>query len=224
MDPVTIALLAGTAVKGISSLVKGIKGRKDQKSGEAEMNKALANIKYSRPEEYNQIMGILKQRTGGINTRREMAEGAVRRSTSSGIAGIRQLADSPVAALGAYGGMKEREQNAIADLQLQFEGMRDEAMLGEVKGLQMGADYSDKEQYYNDMYKNMVKANLGASKMEAGRNMAWQGFEGIGAAALDFAGTKSDLSGQMNRSLTIPETTGTSTDPVPGDGGSLANM
>jgi hypothetical protein len=100
MDPVTIALLAGTAVKGISSLVKGIKGRKDQKSGEAEMNKALANIKYSRPEEYNQIMGILKQRTGGINTRREMAEGAVRRSTSSGISGIRQLADSPVAALG----------------------------------------------------------------------------------------------------------------------------
>jgi hypothetical protein len=223
MDPVTIALLAGTAVKGISSLVKGIKGRKDQKSGEAEMNKALANIKYSRPEEYNQIMGILKQRTGGINTRREMAEGAVRRSTSSGIAGIRQLADSPVAALGAYGGMKEREQNAIADLQLQFEGMRDEAMLGEVKGLQMGADYSDKEQYYNDMYKNMVKANLGASKMEAGRNMAWQGFEGIGAAALDFAGTKY-LSGQMNPSLTIPETTGTSTDPVPEDGGSLANM
>jgi hypothetical protein len=223
MDPVTIALLAGTAVKGISSLVKGIKGRKDQKSGEAEMNKALANIKYSRPDEYNQIMGILKQRTGGINTRREMAEGAVRRSTSSGIAGIRQLADSPVAALGAYGGMKEREQNAIADLQLQFEGMRDEAMLGEVKGLQMGADYSDKEQYYNDMYKNMVKANLGASKMEAGRNMAWQGFEGIGAAALDFAGTKF-LSGQMNPSLTIPETTGTSTDPVPEDGGSLANM
>jgi hypothetical protein len=223
MDPVTIALLAGTAVKGISSLVKGIKGRKDQKSGEAEMNKALANIKYSRPEEYNQIMGILKQRTGGINTRREMAEGAVRRSTSSGIAGIRQLADSPVAALGAYGGMKEREQNAIADLQLQFEGMRDEAMLGEVKGLQMGADYSDKEQYYNDMYKNMVKANLGASKMEAGRNMAWQGFEGIGAAALDFAGTKF-LSGQMNPSLTIPGTTGTSTDPVPQDGGSLANM
>jgi hypothetical protein len=222
MDPVTIALLAGTAVKGISSLVKGIKGRKDQKSGEAEMNKALANIKYSRPEEYNQIMGILKQRTGGINTRREMAEGAVRRSTSSGISGIRQLADSPVAALGAYGGLKEREQNAIADLQLQFEGLRDEAMLGEVKGLQMGADYSDKEQYYNDMYKNMVKANLGASKMEAGRNMAWQGFEGIGAAALDFAGTKY-LSGQMNPSLTIPEPTGTSTDPVPEDGG-LANI
>lgn len=223
MDPVTIALLAGTAVKGITSLIKNRKGKKLERSGESQMNKALADIKYSRPDEYGQIMNILNQRQSSIDTRKRMVEGDIRRSTSSGISGIRQLADSPVAALGAYGGLKEREQNAIADLGVQFEGMRDEAMMGRAKGLEMGAGYSEKEQYYNDMYKNMVKANLGASKMEAGRNMAWEGFEGIGSAALDFAGTKY-LSGKMNPTEDLASSTRLLTDPTPEDGGSLANM
>lgn len=197
MDPVTIALLAGTAIKGISSLIKNRKGKKMEKAGESQMNKALNDIKYTRPEEHDKIMSLLGNRQSGINTRREMVEDRVRSSTSSGIAGIRQLADSPVAALGAYGGLKEQEQNAIADVGVQFEGMRDEATMGMVQGEEMGAGYSEKEQYYNDIYKNMVKANLGGSKMEAGRNQAWQGFEGMASAGLDLVGT-TYLSSKMN--------------------------
>lgn len=190
MDPVTIALLAGTAVKGISALVKGIKGRKMKKKGEKQMKKAVADIKYTRPEEYSQIQNLLGYRKTTVDTRREMAEERVRGRTAAGIEDIRQLADSPVAALGAYGGMKAREQESIAELAPVFENIRDEALMGEVAGLEMGAGYSEKEQYYNDMYKKMIKANLGASKMGAGQNMAWEGFEQLGSAALDFAGTK----------------------------------
>jgi hypothetical protein len=197
MDPVTIALLAGTAIKGISSLVKGIRGRKEKKKGETRMEKAIADIKYSRPEEYERIMNILGQRPGRLKTQQEMVEGDIRRSTTAGTAGIRQLADSPVAALGAYSGLKEREQKAIADVGIQFEGMQDEAILGQAEGLKMGASFSEKEQYYNEIYKNMIKANLGASQMEAGRNMAWEGFEGFAGAGLDFIGTKY-LSGKIN--------------------------
>ena len=154
----------GAGIKGISGIVKGIAGNRQRKKGEAEMNKAISGIKYSRPGEYNQIMNILGQRSGRLKTQENMVENNVRRTTASGTAGIRQLADSPVAALGAYSGLKEREQNAIADLGVQFQGMQDQALLGQAEGLKMGAEYSDKEQYYNDMYKKMLKANLGGKK------------------------------------------------------------
>lgn len=199
------AAAIGAGIKGVSSLIKGIAGRKKQKAGEQEMNRAISKIKYSRPEEYNQIMNILGQRSGRMKTQQETVEGDIRRTTASGAAGIRQLADSPVAALGAYGGLKEREQQAIADVGVQFEGMQDQALLGMAEGAKMGADYSDKESYYNDIYKNMLKANLGASKMGAGTNMAWEGFEGVASAGLDFLGTKF-LSDKMNP--TDPSTDG----------------
>ena len=167
------------------------------KKGEKQMMKSLASIKYSRPDEYQQIQNILGQRPGRLKTQKSMVERDIRRATASGAAGIRQLADSPVAALGAYSGLKEREQEAIADLGVQFEGMQDQALMDQLEGFKMGAEYSDNEQYYNEMYKHMVKANLGASKMEAGRNQAWEGFESFGSAILDFAGTKY-LSDKMN--------------------------
>jgi len=55
------------------------------------------------------------------------------------------------------------------------------------------------------MYKNMIKANMGASKMESGNNMMWGGFEEMGAAAFDFAGTKylGDLYGDNNITETV---------------------
>ena len=205
MDPVTIGSLVSAGIKGVSSLVKGIKGRKEKKAGEQQMEKAIEDIKYTRPEEYSDIMNILKQRKSSITSRREAAEERVRTQTASSITGISQLADSPVAALGAYGGMKQREQQAIAGIGLEYEERRDEAVMGEVQGLGMGAGYSEKEQYYNEMYKNMVKANLGASKMSAGRNMAWGGFEGVGGAAIDFIGTKY-LSNTLNPPNTDPTT------------------
>jgi len=189
----------GSGIKGITSLVKGIQGNKMRKAGEADMNKAIADIKYSRPDEYGQIMNILGQRPGRLKTQERMVGDNIKSSTASGISDIRQLADSPVAALGAYGGLKDREMNAIKDVGVQFQGMQDQALLDQGEGLKMGADYSEKEQYYNQIYKNMIKANMGASKMEAGRNMAWDGAEGFVSAGLDFLGTKY-LSDKMNPS------------------------
>jgi len=169
---------------------KTIYGAHQFSKGRKEMEAAIEDIKYSRPGEYAEIMRLLTNRTRGIGSRRESIEDRIRTTTASAIPGVSQLADSPVAALTAFSGVKQREQQAIADLGIQFEGIRDEAILGEVKGLEMGAGFSEKEQYWNDMYKNMIRANMGASRMGAGTNMMWGGMEGLGATALDYAGTK----------------------------------
>lgn len=223
--PVIVAGLISAAVKGVSAISKHVKGKRYEKSGEKMMDENLKAIKYSRPDEYGQIMNVLGQRSGRLKTQEGMVEDNVRRSTAAGVSSISQLADSPVAALGAYGGLKEQEQNAIADLGVQFEGMQDQALMDQTKGLQMGAGYSEKEQYYNSIYKNMVKANLGASKMSGGKNMAAEGMEGVASAGLDLVGTKylSDTMNPKDPSGVDPGNM-TSTDPTPQDGGSLANI
>ena len=185
-----IASLVGTGAKLGADGVKTHKGKKMMESGEKRMMSELDQIKYTRPEEYGQIMSLLKGQVSGLDSRRESAEDRIESRTASSVTGISQLADSPVAALGAYGGLKEKEQQAIADLGLQYEGMKDQATMNVASGLEMGAGYSEKENYYNDMYKRMVKANMGASKMGAGTNMMWGGLDGIESTALDFIGTK----------------------------------
>jgi len=143
MDPITIALLAASAIKGGIGLVKSIKGRKDKKSGEAKMNKAIDDIQYTRPDEYKEIMGMLNKRSSSVSTRRESAEERVREQTATSMTGIRQLSDSPVAAGSLYSGIKQKEQQVIADLGVEYEGIQDEAVMGQVKGLEMGAGFSE---------------------------------------------------------------------------------
>ncbi len=219
-----IGAAVGAGISGAVNIAKTIYGARQAKKGEKQMNEAIESIKYSRPEEYSQIMNILGTRTDSLTSRREAVEGRVRRGTAAGQSGIRQLADSPVAALTAYSGLKERETQAISDIGIEFESMRDQNMMDEARGLQMGADYSDKESYYNDMYKKMVRANIGASKMGAGANMLGAGIEGVAGTAMDYLGTRY-LGNKMNpQKDTTLGGVGSITDPVPEDGGSLANM
>lgn len=165
-------------------------GVSQAKKGEKQMNEAIDAIKYSRPEEYGNIMSLLEGRTNSVGSRQQTAEDKVKANTAGSVAGFTQIADSPVGALGGFAQLKARESQALADINLQYEGIKDEAILGEVKGQEMGAGYSDKEQYWNDMYKNQVHANMGASKMGGGLNMAMAGAEGMVATGLDYAGTK----------------------------------
>lgn len=181
---------AGAVIQGVVNAGKAIYGGIQYKKGSKELEKALSQIKYSRPDEYGEIMNLLKGRVTGMDSRRESAEQRVRSDTAANVTGVSQLADSPVAALGAYGGLKNREQQAISDLGIEYEQMKDQATMGVVQGLEMGAGYSDKEQYYNDMYKKMVRANMASGKMTAGMNMMGGGIEGMGAAGMDYAGTR----------------------------------
>lgn len=185
-----VAQIFATGTQLAADTVKTNQGKSMKESGERQMMFELDKIKYTRPEEYSQIMSLLKGQVSGLDSRRKSAEDRIESRTASSVTGISQLADSPVAALGAYGGLKEKEQQAIADLGLQYEGMKDQATMNVASGLEMGAGYSEKENYYNDMYKRMVKANMGASKMGAGTNMMWGGLDGIESTALDFIGTK----------------------------------
>ena len=101
--PITAAVAALIAA-GISAASGGAKlgiGLSRKKKGEKQMNEAIESIKYSRPEEYSQIMNILGSRTDSITSRREALETRVERGTKAGIEDISQLTDSPVAALTA---------------------------------------------------------------------------------------------------------------------------
>ena len=127
--PAVAALIAAgiSAAGGAAKMGVGISRKK---KGERQMEEAIESIKYSRPEEYSQIMNILGTRTDTITSRREAVEGRVERGTRAGVSTIGQLADSPVAALTAYSGLKERETKAISDIGIEFESMRDEALMG----------------------------------------------------------------------------------------------
>jgi len=201
-------------------------GADQAKKGRNRMEKELRRISYTRPEEYDQIMSTLRGRVSEIPSRREGAEERIRGRTATAIEDIRQTADSPVAALGAYGGLKGREISAIKDLGMEYEERRDRAKMDVVGGLRMGADYTDKENYFNDMYKHMVGANIGASQMGAGEQMMWGGLD---LAASGLAGT-ADYFGSMGGGEDGPSGNtqnpygGSKTDPTPQGGGSLANI
>lgn len=172
-------------VNTAKSIVGGVKLAK----GKKELKTALENIQYTRPEEYSQIMDILGSREATIGSRQQAVENRVKETTGTGLTALRQGVGGSSDYVAGLLGLKERERQSIADIGIQFDEMRDQARLGKVEGLKLGAEYSDKEQYYNDLYKEMVRLNLAAGKMNAGENMLWGGLEGIAAGAESALGT-----------------------------------
>ena len=184
------ALIISAAISAGVSGGKAIAGGIQKKRGQKQVDKALEGLSYTRPEEADEILSLLGKRKDTLGSRQDSIEEMIKGSTSRGITGISQLADSPVAALGAFGGLKDRETQAIKELGIAFDDKRDQALMGEVAGLEMSAGYSDKEQYYNDMYKKMVQMNMGAGKIGAGTQQLWSGLEGVASAGIDYAGTR----------------------------------
>jgi hypothetical protein len=191
MDPITIALFAA---KGAIGLGKAVSGGIQKRQAQRELDKETP--KYSRPEEYEKLLGIFQQQAGlGQLPGQDQIEAKLSSTTARGARAIGKYADNPVAAVAATAGLYGKEQGAIRDLGIQFAEFRNRAQNQLAGAYKMGADYSDKEFSYNQWYPDQMKRNMAAGKWNAGQQNLWGGIDMMGAAATDYANARMNQDG-----------------------------
>lgn len=183
MDPLTIALIAAggkALIGGIKSIAGGIQKRRASR----ELDKETP--KYSRPEEYEKILGIYQQQAGLSQLPgQDQIEAKLSANTARGTRAISKYADNPVAAVAATAGLYGKEQGAIRDLGIQFAEFKNRAQ-GQLAGAyKMGAEYSDKEFSYNQWYPDQMKRNMAAQKWNGGQANLWGGLDMMAGAGVD---------------------------------------
>jgi len=187
MDPISLALLAGAAIiKGGVGIGKAIAGGIQKRRAQRELDKETP--KYSRPEEYEKLLGIFQQQASlGQLPGQDQIEAKLSANTARGTRAISKYADNPVAAVAATAGLYGREQGAIRDLGIQFAEFRNRAQGQLANAYKIGADYSDKEFSYNQWYPDQMRRNMAAQKWNAGQQNLWGGIDQVAAAGMDYA-------------------------------------
>ena len=182
MDPITLALLA--AAKGAIGLGKAIAGGVQKRRAQRELDKETP--KYSRPEEYEKILGIYQQQAGLSQLPgQDQIEAKLSSTTARGARAIGKYADNPVAAVAATAGLYGKEMGAVRDLGMQFAEFRNRAQ-GQLAGAyEMGANYSDREFSYNQWYPDQMRRNMAAGKWNAGQQNLWGGIDMMAGAGVD---------------------------------------
>ena len=185
MDPITLSLLAaGVAVKGVVGLGKAIVGGIQKRKAQKELDKETP--KYSRPEEYEKLLGIFQQQASlGQLPGQDQIEAKLSANTARGTRAIGKYADNPVAAVASVAGLYGREQGAIRDLGIQFSEFRNRAQNQLAGAYKMGADYSDKAFSYNQWYPDQMRRNMAAQKWNSGQQTMWSGIDQAAAAGVD---------------------------------------
>lgn len=181
LDPISIALLAAKGAIGLGKAIAGgIQKRRARKELEADFPK------YSRPEEYEKILGIYQQQAGLSQLPgQDQIEAKLSSNTARGARAIGKYADNPVAAVAATAGLYSKEQGAIRDLGIQFAEFKNRAQ-GQLAGAyKMGAEYSDKEWSTNVFYPDQVRRNLAAGRFNAGQQNLWGGIDMMAGAGVD---------------------------------------
>lgn len=186
MDPITIALIiAGiTAATGAAKTATGaVQMKKANKVLKSDMPK------YSRPEEYDKLLSIYqKQANMGELPGQQRYESKISERTARGVRSAAKYADSPVAAVAAANQLYGQEQSAIRDLGLQFAAYQQQAQRNLAGAYKTGADYADKEWYYNEMYPDQVKRNMAAQRWNAGQQNLWGGIDQMAGAGIQAVG------------------------------------
>jgi hypothetical protein len=192
MEPITTALLIGSAVKGAVGLAKGIFGASQASKARKEQKSLWDNRPtYERPEEVNEMLDLYRQSAARTQLPgQDLMEEKIGSATAFGARSAERFAPSSTAALGAVTDLYGREQNAVRDLGIQFAQYKaaQEAQLA--RGLQVGAQYSDQEFQYNKQQPWDIRMNEASSQRQAGAANFWEGLQGVGSAAMDFVGTK----------------------------------
>ena len=185
MDPISLALLAGAAIiKGGVGIGKAIAGGIQKRRAQRELDKETP--KYSRPEEYEKLLGIFQQQASlGQLPGQDQIEAKLSANTARGTRAIGKYADNPVAAVAATAGLYGREQGAIRDLGIQFAEFRNRAQGQLANAYKIGADYSDKEFSYNQWYPDQMRRNMAAQKWNAGQQNLWGGIDQVAGAGVD---------------------------------------
>ncbi len=209
MDPLTLALIAAggkALIGGIKAIAGGVQKRRANKALESEMPK------YSRPEEYDKLLGIFQQQAGlGQLPGQDQIEAKLSSTTARGTRAVAKYADNPVAAVAATAGLYGREQGAIRDLGIQFAEFRNRAQGQLANAYKIGADYADKEWSYNEFYPDQVKRNMAAQRWNAGQANLWGGIDMVAGAGMD--ALTAGINAQQGTPQQAPSSAGIQTDP-----------
>jgi len=183
MDPLTISLLAAggkALIGGIKSIAGGVQKRRAQR----ELDKDTP--RYSRPEEYEKLLGIFQQQAGLSELPGQAGiEAKLSSITARGNRAISKYANSSVAAVAASAGLYGKEMGAVRDLGIQFAEFRNRAQNQLAGAYRMGADYSDKEFSYNEFFPDQMRRNMAAGKWNAGQQNLWGGIDMMAGAGVD---------------------------------------
>ena len=184
MDPISISLLVAAAAKGVVGLGKTIIGGVQKRRAQKELDKETP--RYSRPEEYEKLLGIFQQQAGLSELPGQAGiEAKLSSTTARGNRAIGKFSDNPVAAVAATAGLYGKEQGAIRDLGIQFAEFRNRAQNQLAGAYRMGADYSDKEFSYNEFFPDQMRRNMAAGKWNAGQQNLWGGIDMMAGAGVD---------------------------------------
>ena len=188
-----IGALAGAAlISGGISAVKGIIGG-IQSLGARKKQKELWNSRptYERPDEANEMLDLYRKQAARTELPgQKLMENKFGATTASGIRQVNKAASSSTSALSAITDIYGKEQEAVRDLGIQFAQYKAMQEQNLAQGLGQAAQYSDQEFQYNKQQPWDIKMNEASSRQQAGAANLWGGIEGMGSAALDFAGTK----------------------------------
>jgi len=187
MDPVLLAMLISGGISGATNLIQSLTG----KAQAAKAERAISNWQpptYKRPEEYGQILSLLKQRA----TSEMPGLSQLYANAGAGMAAqnraIQSYADSPVSALGASSNLYNSYLNQVRNLGVQAALYKAQREAELAKGLEMGANYGEKEYYYNKFYPDQVRMNLLADRYRAGLQGMYGGLSGLGQTAMGTMG------------------------------------
>lgn len=186
MDPITAMLISG-GVSGGTNLIQSLIGLSQAHKSE----KAIKNWQpptYKTPEEYGQILSLLKKRATTSMPGLDQLYANAGAGMAAQNRNIQSYADSPVSALGASSNLYNSYLNQVRNLGTQAALYRAQREAELAKGLEMGANYSDKAYYYNQFYPDQVRMNILADKYRTGTQAMYGGIGGMGQSAMGTMG------------------------------------
>ena len=186
MDPVT-AMLIAAGISGASQIGQTVMGAIQARKAQKQIN-AWRPPEYTRPREYSQLMALLGRRATSEMPGLSQMYANIGAYTAAQNRAIQSYADSPVSALGASSSLYSSYLNNIRDLGIRSALYRAQREAELARGLQQGAEYSDKEYYYNKFYPDQVKMNILASRYKAGLGGMYGGISGLGQTAMGTMG------------------------------------
>lgn len=176
-------------ISAFGGLAKGIVGA--VQLGRAKRPKAPT---YTRADETNELVDLYRKRAAATQLPgQEAIESGLGATVAQGVSDVQNTASSSVSALGAITDLYGRKQQAVRDLGIQFAEFK-AARQGELgDALKTGAAASDKEFEINKWLPYQTKMNEYTSQKQAGAANLFGGFEGIGTAFNNMAGTQGYL-------------------------------
>ena len=192
MVPLVVAGI-GAGISGLASLAKGIFGA----SQASKASKALKKMKsptYNRPEEYQDLMDLYRQQAGMSQLPGQQAyESRMGAGVAESVSDLQKSASSSATAQSSLVDIYGKKQDAIRDLAVQFAEYKTARQRDLAKGLEQGADYSDKEFEVNKWLPYQTKMNELTGQRQAGAANLWGGIEGMASAGMNLMGTASYL-------------------------------